>query len=127
MWASLSGLFVPFITRHIKPNRLHWYLVPMQAMEILLSDFQESRMSALIQCFGFTVEPLGPLPLLVSEGLPYQVADWTKGNVFFSSRVTIEATGETQILQVFPVGGQTQDAANLVAMEYGNKRAGNTV
>ena len=84
-------------------------------------------MSEIIQGVGFTVEPLGPLPLLFSEGLPYQVADWTKGNVFFSSRVTIEATGETQILQVFPVGGQTQDAANLVAMEYGNKRAGNTV
>jgi hypothetical protein len=80
---------------------------------------------AIIQCFGFTVEPLGPLPLLVSEG--YEAAAWTEDDVFFSSRVTIAATGETQILQVFPVGGQTQDAANLVAMEYGNKHAGNVV
>jgi hypothetical protein len=79
----------------------------------------------VIQGNGFTVEPLGQIPMLISEG--YEAAAWTEGDVFFSSRVTIEATGETQILQVFPVGGQTQDAANLVAREYGNKRAGNTV
>ena len=81
-------------------------------------------MSAIIQCFGFTVEPLGAIPSLLS-GLA-DAAPWTKTDIFFSSRVTIEATGETQILQVHPVAGD-QSTANLVAMEYGNKRAGNTV
>ena len=81
-------------------------------------------MSAIIQCFGFTVEPLGQLPLLASEG--FEAAEWTQGDVFFSSRVTIEATGEAQIFQVHPVLGD-QSTVNLVAMEYGNKRAGNTV
>jgi len=79
---------------------------------------------AIIQCFGFTVEPLGPLPLLVSEG--YEAAAWTEDDVFFSSRVTIEATGETQIFQLHPVLGD-QSTVNLMAMEYGNKRAGNVV
>ena len=81
-------------------------------------------MSDLIQGVGFTVEPLGQIPMLVSEG--FDAADWTEGNIFFSSRVTIEATGETQILQIHPVLGD-QSTANLTAMEYGNKRAGNTV
>jgi hypothetical protein len=93
-------------------------------MGFLLSDFQESRMSEIIQGVGFTVEPLGQIPMLISEG--FDAADWTEGNVFFSSRVTIEARGETQILQVHPVLGD-QATASLVAMEYGNKRAGNRV
>lgn len=93
-------------------------------MEILLSDFQESRMPDLIQGVGFTVEPLGKIPMLLTEG--YSAAPWTTTDIFFSSRVTIEATGETQIFQVHPVLGD-QATANLVAMEYGNKRAGNTV
>jgi hypothetical protein len=93
-------------------------------MAILLSDFQEPRMPAIIQCFGFTVEPLGQIPMLLTEG--YSAAPWTTTDIFFSSRVTIEATGETQILQVHPVLGD-QSTANLTAIEYGNKRAGNTV
>jgi hypothetical protein len=40
--------------------------------------------------------------------------------------VTITATGETQIFQLHPVLGD-QRTVNLVAMEYGNKRAGNAV
>jgi hypothetical protein len=79
-------------------------------------------MSELIQGVGFTVEPLGQIPMLLSEG--FDAADWTAGDVFFSSRVTIEATGETQSFQV---AFQTQDAVNLLARVYGNKRAGNTV
>jgi hypothetical protein len=77
---------------------------------------------SIIQRRGFTVEPLGQLSLLASEG--FEAAAWTQSNVFFSSRVTIEATGETKMLQVHPVFGD-QATANLVAMEYGNKRAGN--
>ena len=80
-------------------------------------------MSAVIQGSGFTVEPLGQIPMLISEA--YEAASWTEGDVFFSSRVTIEATGETQILQVHPVLGD-QSTANLVAMEYGNHRCGNS-
>ena len=107
MHSDHSGYSSPFIICTRQPSAARLRKAPgCAAVETSLSDFQEFRM--LIQCLGFTVEPLGPLPLLFSEGLPYQVADWTKGNVFFSSRVTIEATGETQILQVFPVGGQTQ-------------------
>jgi hypothetical protein len=93
-------------------------------MGFLLLGFQESCMSELIQGVGFTVEPLGQIPMLVSEG--FDAAEWTENDVFFSSRVTIEATGETQIFQLHPVLGD-QSTANLVAMEYGNKRAGNTV
>lgn len=78
----------------------------------------------MIQGNGFTVEPLGQIPMLISEG--YEAAAWTENDVFFSSRVTIEATGETQILQIHPVLGD-QDTANIRAMEYGNKRAGNVV
>jgi hypothetical protein len=96
----------------------------VQAVGILLSTFQEYRMSELIQGIGFTVEPLGQIPMLVSEG--FDAAEWTEDDVFFSSRVTIEATGETQIFQLHPVLGD-QSTVNLVAMEYGNKRAGNTV
>ena len=81
-------------------------------------------MSDLIQGVGFTVEPLGQIPILASEG--FNAADWTEGDVFISARVTIEATGETQVFQSHPVFGD-QRRVNLVAMEYGNKRAGNTV
>jgi hypothetical protein len=81
-------------------------------------------MSDLIQSVGFTVEPLGQIPMLLTEG--YSAAPWATTDIFFSSRVTIEATGETQILQIHPVLGD-QDTANIRAMEYGNKRAGNTV
>jgi hypothetical protein len=116
---------LPFITRHVNHRPVS---VPSsasgRAVEILLSDFQEPRMSDLIQGVGFTVEPLGQIPMLVSEG--FEAADWTEGNVFFSSRVTIEVTGEKQIFQLHPVLGD-QSTVNLVAMEYGNKRAGNTV
>jgi hypothetical protein len=93
-------------------------------MGILLSGCQELRMSELIQGVGFAVEPLGQIPMLVSEG--FAAADWTEGSVFFSSRVTIAATGETQIFQLHPVLGD-QSTVNLVALAYGNKRAGNTV
>jgi hypothetical protein len=82
---------------------------------------------SIIQCCGFTVEPLGAmpwLPWLSGETPDPDVAAFAKTNFFASARVTIEATGETQILQVF---GDDQGTANLVAMEYGNKRAGNTV
>jgi hypothetical protein len=96
----------------------------VQAVGILLSTFQEYRMSELIQGVGFTVEPLGQIPMLKSEG--FDAAQWTEGDVFFSSRMTIEATGETQVFQLHPVLGD-QSTVNLVAMEYGNKRAGNTV
>jgi hypothetical protein len=88
------------------------------------SYFQESHMSELIQGIGFTVEPLGQIPMLVSEG--FDAAEWTEDDVFFGSRVTIEATGEAQIFQLHPVLGD-QSTVNLVAMEYGNKRAGNVV
>jgi len=81
-------------------------------------------MSELIQGIGFTVEPLGQIPMLVSEG--FDAAEWTEDDVFFGSRVTIEATGEAQIFQLHPVLGD-QSTVNLVAMEYGNKRAGNVV
>jgi hypothetical protein len=96
----------------------------MHAMEILLSDFHELRMSEIIQGVGFTVEPLGQIPMLVSER--FDAAEWTEDDVFFSSRVTIEATGETQVFQLHPVLGN-QSTVNLVATEFGNKRAGNTV
>jgi hypothetical protein len=76
---------------------------------------------AIIQGFGFTVEPLGSLPLLFSEGAI--VASWTTEPVFPSARVTIEATGESQVLQVFAT--KTQDDANLMAMIYGNHAVGN--
>ncbi len=78
-------------------------------------------MSAIIQCFGFTVEPLGKIPSLLPPAL---TAPWAQTDIFSSARVVIEATGETQIFQVL---GDDQSTANLVAMEYGNKRAGNTV
>ena len=81
-------------------------------------------MSEIIQGVGFTVEPLGQISMLMSEGS--DAAEWTENGVFFSSRVTIETTGETQIFQLHPVLGD-QSTVNLVAMEYGNKRAGNTV
>jgi len=79
-------------------------------------------MSELIQGIGFAVEPLGQIPMLVSEG--FDAAAWTEGDVFFSARVTIEATGETQVFQLHPVLGD-QSTVNLVAMEYGNHRCGN--
>jgi hypothetical protein len=124
MRSTTQGYSSPFIIERInhRPASERFFGLTVRAVEILLSDFQESHMSELIQGIGFTVEPLGQIPMLVSEG--FEAADWTKGDVFFSSRVTIEATGETQIFQV---AFQTQDVANLVAMEYGNKRAGNTV
>jgi hypothetical protein len=114
-------------TAHIKPSACIGALLRPNGAgggDFSFSYFQESHMSELIQGIGFTVEPLGQIPMLASEG--FEAADWTKGDVFFSSRVTIEVTGETQILQVHPVLGD-QDAANIRAMEYGNKRAGNTV
>jgi hypothetical protein len=78
---------------------------------------------SIIQCSGFTVEPLGQIPMMLTEG--YSAAPWTTTDIFYSSRVTIEATGETQILQVHPVLGD-QSTANLVAMEYGTHRCGNS-
>jgi hypothetical protein len=78
-------------------------------------------MSDIIQRHGFTVEPLGQIPSLQPPAL---TAAWAQTDIFSSARVTIEATGETQIFQVF---GDDQATANLVAMEYGNKRVGNTV
>jgi hypothetical protein len=82
---------------------------------------EKNKMPNIIQCSGFTVEPLGNLPLLISEGA--NVAPWTAEPVFPSAQVTIEATGETQILQVFRT--KTQDDANLMAMIYGNDAVGN--
>jgi hypothetical protein len=93
-------------------------------MEVLHSDFKEFHMSELIRGFGFAVEPLGQIPMLVSQG--FYAAAWTEGDVFFSARVTIEATGETQVFQLHPVLGD-QDTVNLTAMRYGSKRAGNMV
>jgi hypothetical protein len=78
-------------------------------------------MSEIIQCFGFTVEPLGRIPSLLPPGL---TEAWAQTDFFSSARVTIEATGETQVFQVY---GDDPARASLVAMEYGNKRAGNTV
>ena len=78
-------------------------------------------MSESIQGVGFTVEPLGQIPSLQPPGL---TAAWAQTDIFSSARVTIEATGETQVFQVL---GDDQATANLVAMEYGNKRSGNTV
>jgi len=86
-------------------------------------------MDKIIQGFGFIVEPLGLLPY-IGDGAD-SVPSWITGSEWYSSRVTIAATGEVQVLQcmTFPFrsGPSTQDLANLTAMEYGNKRAGNTV
>jgi hypothetical protein len=83
-------------------------------------------MSAIIQCFGFTVEPLGLLPAI---GTDAETPSWITGSEWYSSRVTIAATGEVQVLQLmtfpFRSGPSTQDLANLQALEYGNRRAGN--
>ena len=131
MWASLSGLFVPFITRHVNHRlRVTADSLPVCAerWKFLLSHFRESHMSAIIQCLGFTVEPLGLIPYI---GADADTPSWITDSEWYSSRVTIAATGEIQILQrmIFPFqdGPSTQDLANLQAMEYGNKRAGNTV
>jgi hypothetical protein len=74
-----------------------------------------------IQGYGFTVTPLGNLPLLPSAG--QSPAAWTQNAVFPSAEVSITATGQSIVLQVF--AGKTQDDANLNAMIFGNKNAGN--
>ena len=77
----------------------------------------------VIQGFGFHVEELGQLHYLGpsdANTLPYFL-----NSVWYSSRVTIEATGETQVFQVFPSVSQLQSHANLRALEYGNHRCGN--
>ena len=79
-------------------------------------------MSNVIQCFGFYVTPLGQIPFLgPTEGTsPYLL-----NTLWYSSRVTIEKTGETQVFQVFPGISQLQSHANLRALAYGNHRVGN--
>ena len=83
-------------------------------------------MSDIIQGFGFTVEPLGQIPYLGNDA---KAPAWIKDNEWYSARVTIAATGEVQTLQVVTFFWQTipnsQDLANLQALEYGNKHAGN--
>jgi hypothetical protein len=85
-------------------------------------------MSEIIQCHGFTVEPLGQIPYL---GADAKAPSWIKDNEWYSARVTIAATGEVQTLQVVTNFWQTipntQEIANQQALAYGNKRAGNTV
>ena len=58
-------------------------------------------MSAKIQCLGFTVEPLGLIPYI---GADADTPSWITDSEWYSSRVTIAATGEIQILQrmIFP-------------------------
>lgn len=79
-------------------------------------------MSNVIQCFGFHVIPLGQIPLLPQ---PEAVAPFLLSVGWYSSKVVIEATGETQIFQVYPSVSQLQSHADLIAMEYGNHRVGN--
>jgi hypothetical protein len=74
-----------------------------------------------IQYYGFSITPLGNLPLLFSAG--QNPAPWTSSPIFPSTEVSINATGQTIILQVWP--NETQDDANLNAMIFGNKNAGN--
>ena len=79
-------------------------------------------MSNIIQGFGFHVIPLGQIPLL---GPTENVAPFLLDKLWYSSQVVIEATGETQIFQVYPWISQLQSHADLRALEYGNHRCGN--
>ena len=79
-------------------------------------------MSNVIQCFGFHVIPLGQIPLLPQTE---NVAPFLLNKLWYSSQVVIEATGETQVFQIYPFVNQLQSHADLRALESGNHRCGN--